>query len=117
MSKSSAGFLALSVLAAAAAVAQTAPPASRGQLLYTTNCISCHNTQMHWRDHRKATDWTTLKAEVRRWQGNAGLQWEDADIEEVARHLNDTIYRYPRTPDQIGLAPPPRTRPGRRGSA
>jgi hypothetical protein len=23
------------------------------------------------------------------------LQWSDSDIDEVARHLNDTIYRFP----------------------
>ncbi|MFB2351610.1 hypothetical protein, partial [Priestia megaterium] len=55
---------------------------TRGELLYTTHCISCHTTQMHWRDGRRAVDWETLKGQVRRWQGNAGLQWADADIVE-----------------------------------
>jgi mono/diheme cytochrome c family protein len=75
--------------------AQTASSPSRGQLLYTTHCISCHTTQMHWRDDRLAWNWDTLKTQVRRWQGNAGLQWGDADIAEVARHLNDSIYHFP----------------------
>ena len=86
------------------AQAQAAPPASRGQLLYTTHCISCHTTQMHWRDDRLAHDWDSLKAQVRRWQGNANLQWSDADIVEVARHLHDTIYRHPQTADRVSLA-------------
>ena len=86
--------------------AQGTPAPSRGQLLYTTHCIACHTTQMHWRDERRAVDWETLKGQVRRWQGNAGLQWADADIVEVARHLNDTIYHYPQTADRVSAASP-----------
>lgn len=98
--------LLLASLAWASAAAQSQAPSvpSRGQLLYTTHCIECHNTQMHWRDERQARDWDSLKAQVRRWQGNAGLAWSDADIVEVARHLNDTIYRYPQTSDRVSLA-------------
>ena len=73
-------------------------------MLYTTHCNECHSTQMHWRNDRRALDWDSLKAQVRRWQGNAGLGWGDADIAEVARHLNDTIYRYPQTSDRLSLA-------------
>lgn len=87
-----------------AAHAQIAPPQTRGQLLYTTHCISCHTTQMHWRNDRQAQDWDSLKKQVRRWQGNASLQWGDADIAEVARHLNDTIYHFPQTDDRMSLA-------------
>lgn len=88
--------------------AQGAP--SRGQLLYTTHCIACHTTQMHWRDERRAVDWETLKGQVRRWQGNAGLEWADADIVEVARHLNETIYHYPQTADRVSAVTPPAAR-------
>lgn len=68
---------------------------SRGQLLYTVHCIACHTTQVHWRKERKATDWTTLNVQVRRWQDNAGLQWTEDDVVEVALFLNETIYRFP----------------------
>ncbi|MES2975870.1 MAG: cytochrome C [Pseudomonadota bacterium] len=84
--------------------AQTAPAESRGQLLYNTHCIACHTTQMHWREGRLASDWGSLKVQVRRWQGNAGLQWGDADIVEVSRHLNDTIYKFPQTADRVSMA-------------
>jgi mono/diheme cytochrome c family protein len=75
---------------------------SRGELLYTTHCVACHTTQMHWRENKLATDWDTLKAQVRRWQGVARLAWTEADVDEVARYLNDTIYRYPE-PARVGL--------------
>lgn len=88
-------FVLLALLAALAspALAQTAP--GRGELLYGNHCVECHGVQMHWREQRLARDWTTLKHQVRRWQGEARLQWSEADIDAVARHLNDTIYRYP----------------------
>lgn len=82
------------------ASAETQPihSASRGELLYSTHCIACHNTQIHWREKKLATDWTSLKSEIQRWQGISALEWNNADIEDVARHLNTIFYRYP-TPD------------------
>ena len=98
-------LLALATLAGGsiAVHAQPVPAQSRGQLLYTTHCITCHTTQMHWRNDRQAWNWDSLKVQVRRWQGNAGLQWDEADIAEVARHLNDTIYQFPQTADRVSI--------------
>jgi hypothetical protein len=50
---------------------------------------------MHWRDKRAVRDWDSLVGQVRLWQGTQLLQWSEADILEVARHLNDSIYRLP----------------------
>ncbi len=85
----------LMLLAAQAALAADSP--SRGELLYGTHCIACHDSQMHWRDRRLATDWPRLVEQVRRWQGEARLNWTEDDILEVARHLNQRIYRHPLT--------------------
>jgi hypothetical protein len=71
------------------------PEPTRGRLLYETHCIACHTSQMHWRDKRVVGDWVALVAQVRRWQERANLQWSEADVLEVARHLNATIYRLP----------------------
>lgn len=92
----------LAMLAAAAFAAHAAPAApTRGELLYTTHCIACHNSQMHWRDQRLATDWASLRAQVRRWQDVAKLAWSDDDIREVTRYLNDRIYRFPIDADRV----------------
>ena len=98
--------LLVAALAAVSAVAhsQAPPVATRGELLYTTHCIGCHTTQMHWRNDRLAHDWESLKKQVNRWQGNAGLQWGEEDVTEVARHLNDTIYRLPQTGDRLSMS-------------
>ena len=87
-------FLACALLIATAAHAQ-APGASRGQLLYSNHCIECHTVQMHWRTLRLARDWDTLRAQVTRWQREARLNWSDADIDAVTRHLNESIYQFP----------------------
>jgi hypothetical protein len=84
-----------------AAAAQTSDlPVSRGALLYQNHCATCHTEQMHWRQQRKARDWDSLRALVRQWQGEARLSWNDADIEAVTRHLNETIYQFP-APAQV----------------
>ena len=83
--------------------AQVALAQTRGELLYSTHCVTCHTTQMHWRNERQAFDWESLKFQVRRWQGNAGLVWNEADITEVTRYLNETIYQYPQLNDRVGL--------------
>lgn len=75
--------------------AQPMRDATRGELLYSTHCIACHSAEVHWRDKKLATDWISLRAEVRRWQGFSGLGWSDDDVAEVARYLNALHYRYP----------------------
>ena len=83
-------------LALGLAFAPRARAESRGELLYTTHCIACHTTQIHWRDNKQATDWPSLLVQVRRWQTNTSQAWTEDDILQVARHLNDSIYRFPR---------------------
>jgi mono/diheme cytochrome c family protein len=79
----------------AVANAQPKGDTPRGELLYTTHCIACHNDNIHWRDKKIAKDWTGLNAQVRRWQGVQGLVWSGGDIVEVARYLNARYYHYP----------------------
>jgi len=76
-------------------VAQIKNDTVRGELLYSTHCIGCHNAQLHWRDKKAATNWGSLKAEVERWQKTTGLGWRGEDVTEVARYLNALYYRFP----------------------
>jgi mono/diheme cytochrome c family protein len=90
------------------AAAQTAPKAteSRGELLYATYCTSCHTTEVHWRDKKLATDWATLKAQVRRWSTNTGLAWSEGDVLAVTRHLNTLYYHFSDATGQVSLLSP-----------
>ena len=97
--KAKALLLAGCLTAGASAIAQSqSSQVAPGELLYSTHCIACHTAQIHWRAKKRVLDWTSLKAEVRRWAGNAGLGWSDEEIAEVARYLNATIYRFPAGP-------------------
>ena len=109
MIRSNVALLIASLLASALAVAAEPAPnpdRSRGELLYSTHCVSCHTSQIHWRDKRLVTDWASLKAQVRRWQSNVGLDWSDSDIVEVTRRLNALYYHYPQTSNQVGRYAP-----------
>jgi mono/diheme cytochrome c family protein len=97
-------FAAVALLVAAAAEAQSAGAwPLRGELLYQRHCGACHSEQMHWRNKKLATDWDTLKGEVARWQATDKLGWSELEIVDVARYLNETIYRYPQTSHQVSL--------------
>ena len=99
-------MLALSLsLGPGSAQAQT-----RGELLYATHCVACHNEQMHWRDKKQVVDWPSLKAQVQLWQATALLNWTEDDVQQVARHLNDTYYRLaaPPAPGALAVALPAR---------
>jgi len=114
--------LALFVAAVASWSATAQSPAelarSRGELLYATHCIACHTTEVHWREKRLATDWASLLQQVRRWAANAGLGWSDAEVDEVARYLNSTLYRYSAPPGIVlWQRAPVRTGAGARGAA
>lgn len=79
----------------APAQAQAPSGPSRGELLYSTHCLACHSSQLHWRDKQAAQNWAGLKAQVRLWQITAGLSWSEEDITEVATYLNTRFYQFP----------------------
>ena len=84
------GTVVACLLAASATMAQ-----SRGELLYTAHCISCHTTQMHWREKKLATDWRSLRYQVSRWQQNVAPGLAEEDITAIARYLNSLYYHFP----------------------
>ena len=85
----------LLITASLPAQAQAGGDPARGRLLYDTHCVACHSKQLHWRDRKLVTDWTTLGEQVRRWQENAGLRWGTNDVDDVVRYLNSTFYHFP----------------------
>ena len=86
------------ILAATLLAGQSAGVAdSRGELLYSTYCIGCHTTQIHWREKKLATDWGSLKSQVRRWQENVAPGIAEEDSAAIARYLNDRCYHFPTT--------------------
>lgn len=93
--------------------AQTKTDALRGELLYATHCIGCHDAQLHWRDRKVAANWASLKVEVERWQKTSGLGWREEDVTDVARYLNALYYRFPE-PQAEGVSTADATAPASR---
>ena len=79
----------------ASAQAQIKEGEIRGELLYSTHCNACHASKIHWREKKLATDWRSLKAQVRRWQANTGLGWSEEEVTDVTRYLNAAYYHFP----------------------
>ena len=68
---------------------------TRGELLYSIHCLSCHDSEIHWREKKQVSNWNTLKEQVDRWQGNLALNWSDNDVIDVAGYLNLQFYHFP----------------------
>lgn len=87
---------ALAALAIAVVVLHGSPARaqSRGELLYDMHCVACHSEKMHWRSGKLVNDWASLERQVRHWQQAASLGWNDEDILEVARDLNQRFYGF-----------------------
>ncbi len=87
----------------ASAHAQSKHGEPRGELLYMTHCNACHTSEIHWREQKLATDWSSLIAQVRRWQAGIGLSWSEEEIADVALYLNTRHYGFS-IPGQKGLS-------------
>jgi hypothetical protein len=87
------GVLAWLALSLPAAV--HAQGADRGELLYETYCTGCHGSVVHLRE-RRAKTLGEINQQVARWQASLGLKWTDAEIGDVARHLDRRFYKLPR---------------------
>jgi len=92
-------FIALCLLLAAhnLSYAQGKQSEARGELLYMSQCNNCHTAQVHWREQKLSTNWSSLVAQVRRWQGIGGLNWNEEEINDVANYLNAVFYKYKNT--------------------
>jgi len=84
--------IAFVVLVAATIDARAQEPLP-GQILHDTYCVGCHDSRVYTREDRLARDDREIRAQVRRWQQNIGLKWDDADIERVSNYIAFRYYR------------------------
>jgi len=84
------------LMLAALGLAQPAAGADpgRGQALYETRCVGCHNKSVHQRESRKATTFEGVLAQVSRWNDTLGGDWGAEDIQDVAVYLNERYYKH-----------------------
>lgn len=64
----------------------------RGQGLYENHCQFCHESWAHTRTGRKVGNLPELRKRVAAWSIHAGLDWSDAEIDDVTRYLNSEFY-------------------------
>ena len=70
----------------------------RGRALYEMRCLGCHDQSVHGRKNRTASDFGAVRAWVARWNETLSAGWSEEEIDDVARYLNGTYYRYPCPP-------------------
>lgn len=73
------------------------PPAQaipRGQLLYQNHCMVCHESNVHIRDRKKASNLADITMWVSKWSGYRKLDWSSEDIRAVRDYLNQTYYHF-----------------------
>jgi mono/diheme cytochrome c family protein len=66
----------------------------RGQLLYENHCQVCHDSRAHIRSNRKAKSPSQLKQWVTRWSTHLKLDWQKAEIDDVALYLGRRYYKF-----------------------
>ncbi len=72
-----------------------------GKALVEKNCVSCHahnfggdGSTIYTREDRKVKTSKGLVAQVRNCNTNLGLKWFEDEELNVAKHLNQTYYKF-----------------------
>ena len=67
---------------------------SYGEALYENHCTGCHESTLHLRDDRKATDLKQIEGQVRRWADYQNLDWQAEQVDAVRDYVNQTYYGF-----------------------
>lgn len=85
-------LIAFAALAAVTADVHAQEPV-RAQILHDTYCVMCHDSRVYMREDRIGRDYREIRAQVRRWQENISLRWDDQDIDRVSTHIASKYYK------------------------
>ncbi len=66
----------------------------RGQALYEGHCMKCHESWAHTRANHKAKSIGELHNRVAGWSMHSGLDWTEAEIDDVVQYLNHRFYQF-----------------------
>jgi hypothetical protein len=90
------------VLGVLFALARPEPASAFDEGRFAESAAANQNAQLYWREIGQARDWEGLKAQLRRWQQLANPGWDEERIEEVARALNNAVFRFAEPNTQAG---------------
>ena len=100
----------LLTLAAVAAVGvfayAQALPGDAGEELLDAATTDYQALHAQWHALEQVRDWDSLKSQVRRWQESVRPGCEEAQVEQVARHLNLAVFRFAMPGERRGLSSP-----------
>ena len=99
--------LALVAAAGVLAYAQMQQWSEADEALAPARGVDYTALQAHWRGLAPARDWESLRVQVRGWHQAAASGAAPAHFEEVARNLNQAVFRFavPGEPLALGRAP------------
>ncbi len=83
----------IAVFAVALTFASSALAQSSAKTMHDTYCVACHGTEVYTREEPLARDYSSVRAQVERWQAYIGLDWSDAEIEMMTNWLAERYYR------------------------
>ncbi len=66
----------------------------RGQQLYENQCMSCHESVIHIRDDRRASNLGEVYWQTTRWAIDQQLEWRYEEVRDVAQYLNNRFYQF-----------------------
>ena len=76
------------------AYARTLPGPMEDELLYSGAAPAYQAVQAYWGELGQARDWESLKLQVRRWQQVTAPGCSECEVEQMARNLNQAVFRF-----------------------
>ena len=76
------------------AYARSLPGPVEDELLYSGAAPAYQAIQAYWGELGQARDWEGLKLQVRRWQQVTAPGCSETEIEQMARNLNQAVFRF-----------------------
>ncbi len=61
---------------------------------HSTQCTSCHGTEVYTREDRRVSSLSELQAQVERCDANLATKLFPEDLAALVDHLNDNYYKF-----------------------
>jgi mono/diheme cytochrome c family protein len=87
-------LFALLIITGLTSVRVDAADLARGKALHDSVCLRCHQPDTYTRAKRIVHSKAELAEQVNRCQTGAGVDWNAAQIVDVAAYLNATYYKF-----------------------
>ena len=85
--------LAVGVAAASLMASASAVDVERGRLLYENHCTVCHESNVHVRQNRRASNRTEIMAMIKRFSTHLELDWSSEEMLDVLEYLDQQYYK------------------------